>query len=37
MVGRDHVAGTGHILNDELGVAWNVLPQWATMRRAHRS
>ena len=25
MVGRDHVAGTGHILNNELGITRNML------------
>src|SRR5262245_21931589 len=25
MVGRDHVAGTGHILNNEFGIARNML------------
>jgi len=26
MIGSDHVAGAGHILNNELGVPWNMLP-----------
>ena len=26
MIGRDHVTGTGHILNNELRAARNVLP-----------
>jgi hypothetical protein len=26
MIGSDHVTGTGHILNNELGAARNVLP-----------
>src|SRR5262245_11772476 len=26
MIGSDHVTGTGHILNKELGIPWNMLP-----------
>jgi hypothetical protein len=26
MIGSDHMTGTGHILNNELGIPWNMLP-----------